>query len=220
MSYIQLMLKQYIKRLVFKYTSFGKPRYNFGVEPIQLTTIINTIEKVASRKSSFNFFEIGVARGLTTRFVAEHIRNQHYNCDYYCIDTFSSFTASDLLHETEQRGKTKQELIGFNYNDFETWKNNFKEFPFIKPIQSDAKSYNFNQHSCIDIVFLDVDLYKPTQHVLAAISDLVQRGSTIIVDDVKDNNSWDGAYQAFMEHVNAHGLSYSIIGNKCGVISI
>ena len=163
------MLKQYLKRLVFKHTSFGKPRYNFGVEPIQLTTIINAIEKVASKKSSFNLFEIGVARGLTTRFIAEHIRNQHYNCDYYCINTFS---------------------------------------------------YNFNQHSCIDIVFLDVDLYIPTQHVLSAISDLVQTGSTIIVDDVKDNNSWDGAYQAFMEHVNTHDLPYSIIRNKCGVISI
>ena len=42
--------------------------------------------------------------------------------------------------------------------------------------------------------------------------------SVIIVDDVKDNNEWDGAFQAFMEFVNGKKLNYYLIGNKCGVI--
>jgi hypothetical protein len=42
--------------------------------------------------------------------------------------------------------------------------------------------------------------------------------STIIVDDVVDNNQWDGAYQAFMEFVNENKLNYYLVGNKCGVI--
>ena len=42
--------------------------------------------------------------------------------------------------------------------------------------------------------------------------------SVIIVDDVADNNRWDGAYQAFMEFAKERGLDHETVGNKCGII--
>ena len=44
-------------------------------------------------------------------------------------------------------------------------------------------------------------------------------GGIIMVDDVKDNNMWDGAYQAFNEFVKSNSYKYRIVGNKCGIIN-
>ena len=44
-------------------------------------------------------------------------------------------------------------------------------------------------------------------------------GGIIIVDDIKNNHAWDGAYQAFNEFVNSNSYNYRIIGTKCGIIN-
>ena len=55
-------------------------------------------------------------------------RRENINCEFYCIDTFSSFVEEDIKYEVENRGKSRNELIGFSYNSFEVWKKNFKDF--------------------------------------------------------------------------------------------
>ncbi len=70
--------------------------------------------------------EIGVARGMTTRFLAEHISLQNYNVDYFCLDTFSSFIDKDINYEVEKRNKNKKDLFAFEYNDYSKWKKKFK----------------------------------------------------------------------------------------------
>jgi len=206
-----------IKKLTFKYTNFAKPKYEYNVEPAQLSELIKSIDESASIKKT-TIVEIGVARGMTTKFLAEHISLQSYNVDYYCIDTFSSFVDKDIDFEVNKRNKSRKDLLGFSYNDYLKWSKNFQEYSFIKPIKHDCSTFDFSSIAPIDLCFLDVDLYLPTIKTLNNIWDFMAEGSTIIVDDVMDNNEWDGAYQAFMEFVNDRKLNYYLVGNKCGVI--
>ena len=211
------ILTEHIKKFIFRHTNFAKPKYKYNVEPVQLSELIKSIDALSSVKKN-TIVEIGVARGMTTRFLAEHISLQNYNVDYYCIDTFSSFTDKDINHEIEKRNKNKEDLLGFTYNDYSKWKKNFQEYKFIKPIKCDCSTFDFSSIAPINLCFLDVDLYLPTIKTLNNIWNFMAKDSVIFVDDVMDNNEWDGAFQAFMEFVNDKKLNYYLIGNKCGVI--
>ncbi|MGI9406062.1 MAG: class I SAM-dependent methyltransferase [Hyphomicrobiaceae bacterium] len=212
-------LKEFAKKIAFRHTNLFRPKYPYSIEPIQLSKIIASIDEVLADKDGKGcIVEIGVARGKTSRFIVEHIIKSGYDVDYYCIDTFSSFTDDDLQYEVENRGKRMVELQGFAYNDFETWKKNFKEFGFVKPIQADASAFDFSTIAPIDFCFLDVDLYIPTRNVMTSISEHMSQHSILMCDDVRDEGSWDGAYQAFMEHVRERDLAYEIFGTKCGFI--
>ena len=46
----------------------------------------------------------------------------------------------------------------------------------------------------------------------------MNKGGILMVDDVRENNSWDGANQAFNEFVNENSLKFKLVGKKCGVI--
>ena len=121
------LVKEFVKKLAFRYTKFGKPNYPYNVEPIQLSTIIMEIERLKDFDGCI--CEIGVARGMTTRFIAEHIRYQKIENKnmYFALDTFNSFIGSDLTYEIDKRGKSLRDLRGFEYNSFEKWKNNFSK---------------------------------------------------------------------------------------------
>jgi len=211
-------LKELTKSLVFKHTNFAAPKYRYNVEPIQLAALINQIELTKNIKGSV--IEIGVARGMTTRFLCQHIANQNLQnfCDLYAIDTFTSFTETDLEYEVQQRGKSLFDLKAFNYNDVDVWKKNFRDFPFLKVIQADCSDVDYAKLGPIKLAFLDVDLYLPTKNVLPKLyADLIP-GGAILVDDVLSNNTYDGAYQAYIEFCQLQNIMPEIIGNKCGVI--
>ena len=209
---------EFLKKIIFRFTNLANPKYDYNIEPAQLLELLTSIDNFASKTQKSCIVEIGVARGMTTRFLSEHISLKNYNVEYYCIDTFSSFTDKDLNFEVKKRGKNTKELLGFSYNDYKKWKINFKKFSFIKPIKHDCSTFDFSTIAPINLCFLDVDLYLPTKNTLNNIWDHMAINSTIIVDDVMDNNQWDGAYQAFMEFVNEKKLNYYLVGNKCGVI--
>ena len=210
-------LTELIKRLIFRHTNFAKPSYKYNVEPAQLSELIKSIDRLAMGRKN-TIVEIGVARGMTTRFLAEHISLNNYNVDYFCLDTFSSFIDKDINYEVEKRNKNKKDLLAFKYNDYSKWKKNFQEYKFIKPIKCDCSTFDFSSIAPINLCFLDVDLYKPTINTLNNIWDFMAEDSVIIIDDVKENNEWDGAFQAFMEFVNEKKLNYYLVGTKCGVI--
>jgi hypothetical protein len=209
---------EFLKKIIFRFTNLANPKYDYNIEPAQLLELLTSIDNFASKTQKSCIVEIGVARGMTTRFLSEHISLKNYDVEYYCIDTFSSFTDKDLNFEVKKRGKNTKELLGFSYNDYKKWKINFKKFSFIKPIKHDCSTFDFSTIAPINLCFLDVDLYLPTKNTLNNIWDHMAINSTIIVDDVMDNNQWDGAYQAFMEFVNEKKLNYYLVGNKCGVI--
>lgn len=212
-------MKEFLKTIAFRYTKFGAPRYSYNVEPAQLAEIVTSLNTLGKLRDKLNIFEIGLARGMTTRFIVEHVRKSGLSVNFYCLDTFSSFTEADLEYETKHRGKTLGELAGFKYNDYETWKSNFAEFDFVNAIQCDASTFDFSKvEGGVDFMFLDVDLYQPTLKVLRNVKDFLNDGAIILVDDVQDGNSWDGAYQAFFEYIKEEGLEGEVIGNKCGKI--
>tara|TARA_A100001015_G_scaffold317895_1_gene436078 strand:+ start:129 stop:776 length:648 start_codon:yes stop_codon:yes gene_type:complete len=206
-----------IKKFIFNYTGFGAPNYSYNLEPIQLSEIILSIEKTKELKGSI--CEIGVARGMTSRFICEHLKSQNYDEEFYCIDTFTSFEKDDINFEIENRKKNEKELKGFDYNNFDQWKKNFKKFDFVKPVKADIKKFDFKSISPIKLVILDVDLYKPTIIALNNLKKNMVSGGIVIVDDIKNNHVWDGAYQAFNEFVNSNSYNYKIVGNKCGIIN-
>jgi len=160
-------MKAFLKKVAFRYTKIGAPHYQYGVEPIQLAEIIFGIEHVRKMRKTINIFEIGVARGMTSRFICEHIISQKINARFYCIDTFASFLPEDIDYEITVRNKTKAELRGFSYNDYNIWRKNFAQFDFLTIVKGDAAEFDFSKVSGgVDVMLLDVDLYKPTIAVL------------------------------------------------------
>lgn len=218
MSNLFKSVKEAAKSFAFKYTTLGVPTYRYNIEPIQLATLINEIERLKGVKG--NILEIGVARGLTTRLLCQHIVYQKLESTLtlYAIDTFDSFTSADLEYEVQKRGKLLPELKAFGYNDFEVWKKNFIQFPFVQAIQSDCSIVDYSKLGPIKVAFLDVDLYLPTKKTLAKVYDVLVDGGVILVDDVLANNKYDGAYHAYMEFCEEHKITPQVIGNKCGLI--
>jgi hypothetical protein len=213
----KIKLKEYGKRIIFRYTSFGAPQYLYNIEPIQLARLVNEIERLKNVGGSI--CEIGVARGMTTRFLAEHLRQSGLaEQKIYAIDTFKSFLEADVDYEIKNRGKTKDSLIGFGYNDYRTWLNNFGEFSSVVPIKADCGAFDYKSIAPIKIALVDVDLYLPTRTALSRIFDNLVMEGVILVDDVKANEVYDGAYEAYMEFCSEYGIRPEVIGNKCGVI--
>lgn len=211
-------LREAAKAFAFRYTSLGAPRFPYNLEPVQLAALVNEIERLKDVKG--DIVEIGVARGMTSKFLCEHIRRQNLEDTliYYAIDTFSSFVEEDLAFEEKIRGKSRFSMRAFEYNDYNVWQKNFSSYHFLKAIQSDCSIFNYDSIAPLKLSFLDVDLYLPTQKTLPKLYAATVSGGAILVDDVMDNNVFDGAYQAYMEFCEERGIEPRVIGNKCGVI--
>ena len=213
-------LNEKLKSFVFKYTSFGAPTYHYNVDPIQLSFLVNEIDNLDS--ISGNVLEIGVARGMTTKFLAEHIKRQSMSNTliYYALDTFNSFNQEDLEYEVLKRKKKLNDMIAFNYLSLEAWKRNFKEYEFIKPVKCDCSIVDYKLFTPIKLVFLDVDLYLPTKKALDRIYPHLVSGGTIAVDDCTydTDGRFDGSFKAYEEFVNENNLTLKIVGNRLGII--
>lgn len=214
-------IREITKSILFRNMAIGKPTYCYQLEPIQLAEIVFGLEAIMQgRTSPATIVEIGVARGMTSRFIAEHIRASGYDVRFYCIDTFSSFTDEDLTHEETCRGKSRNDMAVFTYNDFTAWKRNFAEFEFVEPIQADAGRFDYGSIGPIDFCFLDVDLYRPTLSALERLWPNMADRSILMVDDVNEHDPlWDGAHEAFMEFARERELPFRLSGSKCGVLS-
>ena len=70
----------------------------------------------------------------------------------------------------------------------------------------------------IKLSFLDVDLYLPTKNALSKLYDVTVTGGVILIDDVLNNNTYDGAFQAYMEFCSSKNIIPKVIGNRCGII--
>lgn len=125
------LLVEPLKRLVFKYTPFGAPNNPYNVDPIQLATIIN--ELVRMQYTLGTVVEIGVARGMTTRFMAEHLVSLGINNqEIFAIDTFNAFVKNDIDYEVSRRDKNRNELTNFNYITYDKWRKNFSQYSICK----------------------------------------------------------------------------------------
>lgn len=218
-TYKTNLFKEISKKIAFRYLGLGKPNYPYMLDPIQLSFLVENIDLLFKKlKRPLNIYEIGVARGMTTSFLASHIIFEDLPHKIFCIDTFSGFTEKDLNYETNHRGKTRKELLGFSYNDFSIWKQNFSNANFIYPIQCDISEYKFQKNQTVDIVLADVDLYLPTKALLSKFYEKLTKGGVILVDDVKNESCWDGAHQAYFEFCKELSLKPNLIGRKSGIL--
>jgi hypothetical protein len=205
------------KKLAFRYTRLGVPGYPYIVEPIELATIVSELERV--RDLTGSILEVGVAWGQTTRFVCEHlVRSGRSEERLYAIDTFESFCPRDVEFEVNHRGKTREEVSGFGYLDFDVWKKNFRKFKFLTAFKADCSTFDYARVAPIKFAFLDVDLYLATLSALRHIYENLVVGGVVLVDDVMQPSRWDGANQAYNEFCAEYGLPAQIIGNKMGII--
>jgi hypothetical protein len=208
-----------IKGLLFKYTRLMDPKYLYLVEPIQLAFLVNFLESIKNNGGSI--LEVGVDKGMTTRFLCEHIRLSKSPIKYFVVDTFNSFTDDDVNYEVENRSKPKfdSDFLNFTYNDFNVWSTKFKEFSFLTAYKSDCSKFDYSKIDKLQLVFLDVDLYLPTFKALELIYDQLEYGGCIMVDNVSLSYSiYDGAYQAYNEFCNKYNIPVQYLGNNAGLI--
>ena len=52
---LKKILSENLKKFVFKYTNIGKPKYQYNIDPLQLTEIIISLEKVKEVIQRHNF---------------------------------------------------------------------------------------------------------------------------------------------------------------------
>jgi len=210
-------IRELAKKLAFRYASLGAPEYPYIVEPIQLATFVNELDRV--KNTSGSILEIGVSRGMTTRFICEHLVASGRTEERFCvIDTFESFVPKDVRYEVKHRGKAPGEIWGFGYIDYDAWKRNFRKFPFLCAHKADCSTFDYSLVSPIKFAFLDVDLYLATKAALSHIYANLVDGGVILVDDVMRPSRWDGAYQAYSEFCDELGLPFHQVGNKMGII--
>ena len=209
--------QEFAKKIAFRYTPFGAPHYPYPcMEPIELATLVMEMERLRGKPGAI--FEIGVARGMTTRFLAEHIQASGSGDRLIAIDTFSSFVDSDVAFEIAHRGKNRIDIAAFAYNNFEAWKRNFRAFDFVEAIKADCAQVDYGSIGPVKLALLDVDLYLPVSRTLPPLYGALVPGGVILVDDVAGDKVYDGAHQAYHEFCAERGLAPTMVGNKCGLI--
>jgi hypothetical protein len=89
---LRRILAQSLKQVAFRHTSLGVPKYPFNIEPLQLATLVFEIDR--PRDTIGAIVEVGVARGMTTRFISEHLPSERDARirGLYAIDTFPIFS--------------------------------------------------------------------------------------------------------------------------------
>lgn len=209
---------QFLKRAAFRWPILRdvfRPRYQFNIHPSQLVWLANALD--ATRGSGGCVVEVGVARGMTSMFLLQHMNMSDPSRTYYCIDTFGGFTARDVAVETAARGKRRGgEFNGFSYADAATFERNLRLCGFrnFKVISGDAARVDWSQLPPIDVMLLDVDLYAPTKAVLESSRARWSRGARIMVDDCQavSANRFDGAGQAYREFCQSAGIEPCYVG--------
>ena len=204
----------------------SRPRYQYNLEPSELAWLCQGITETFddAKNDSKNglgcVVEVGVARGMTTIFLLEHMRTLGDRRKYYCLDTFSGFTEEDIDFEVNRRRKKEKLYGGFSYNDLDVFKNNLKkeDYENVICIKYDAGKFDFSRLPTIDVILIDVDLYLPTIKCLENCWDHVNIGGRLLIDDVKDKGIYDGAYQAYTDFIKDKELAFITIGSKGGAI--
>jgi len=213
------IIHEIIKKYVFKFSKILDPRYPYLLEPIQLAFLVNFLEQHRDLKGAL--LEVGVDKGMTTRFLCEHVIKSKIDIKYFVIDTFSSFTDADINYEVENRGKVRNDpnFKNFTYNNYDTWVSKFKDISFLSAIKCDCSEFNYQNLGPLKLVLLDVDLYLPTLRALEKIYKQLEVGGCIMVDNVSmDCSIYNGACEAYYTFCNENNIPVNLIGGNSGLV--
>jgi len=200
----------------FRKYFYPKYRYNFSAP--QLCFLCQTLG--ATKSVTGSIFEVGCARGETTIFLKNYMKNSGIEKSYYAIDTFSGFVEEDIEYEQKNRGKTNR------YRSFRKNKKKWfdgtldqNDFSDVISIQADINEYDLSRHYPVSFALLDVDLYRPVKSGLSKLYRGLEPGGVIIVDDCDENDArWDGADQAYKEFMQEISQPVDIVLGKLGII--
>jgi SAM-dependent methyltransferase len=217
-GYKILILLKELKDFFLKERSVFPKNKNQAFSAKQLEFLVEKSEKCSKTKGIF--LEIGCAIGNTTLFINKKLKEKGIVREYLGVDTFSGFVYEDAVHEINHRNKTIFLLRNFKLQrqkwfDKKMLKNNLEN---VSSVKSDIKKFDFNSIGKIAFCLLDIDLYKPIKFVLPLLYERLSPGGTIIVDDVKPNMKWDGAYQAYKEFTKEKNLPFIVQHGKLGII--
>lgn len=193
--------------------------YDYMFSPAQLAFLVSCLDD--TRKVDGPIVEVGCALGKTTVYLDRHLTDVGDERRYLCVDTFSGFVPDDVEFEASKRNKTRSLLDGFSVNQKSWFDLNLADnhITRVSTFESDIKRFDLSSHAPrISFCLLDVDLYQPIKVGLEKIVPLLGKGGIVVVDDVKPNNTFDGAYQAYVEYVETHQLPEEIVHGKLGVI--
>lgn len=192
-------------------------RYVYNFTPEQLGFFVECLSK--TRAVPGDILEIGCANGATACFLNRHMQVTGIDKNYFCVDTFSGFTESDIRFESEKRGKQRSMFKGFRRNSIERVEYMLKQNGCSNAfcIETDVKDYVVQNP--VSFCLLDVDLYLPTRDALKKVWSQLSPGGMIVVDDCVPNNMFDGALQAYEEFRHAIGAKADFRLSKLGVIT-
>lgn len=157
--------------------------------------------------------------------------DSNINKDYYCIDTFSGFTAENIAVEKQERGKNHDYDGEFKNNNSAWFRESLakRHITNVNVIEGDiCKLDNKRLPDRIAFCLLDVDLYEPVKVGLEKVYERLSPGGIIVVDDCwsKPKHLWvdgvgdayDGAMQAYKEFVSINNIPEKFVETKLAVI--
>ena len=196
-------------------------RYEYMFTPAQLAFLLRCLDETEAVPGVV--VEIGCATGRTTVFLNKHLDELRSARRYVCVDTFSGFADDDVTFETSRRGKSAAALEGFRVNDKEWFDRNLKDngIDRVKSYASDIKTFDLASAAPkISMCLLDVDLYQPIKVGLAKVLPLVSPGGLVVVDDMIENTTFDGARKAYRDFTTESGRPEEIVLSKLGVVRV
>lgn len=213
--------REIAKRIAYRSKALNwisRPTFGYNLKVAQIVALVDALDR--TRHLGGSVIEIGVARGMTTVFLNRHMDETGDPRKYICVDTFSGFIPEDVAYEREQRGKEDPTLNGFAYNDARVFEDNMRALGLdrVVVIQKDCGALTLEELGPVSAALLDVDLYLPTKRAIGTIYDALIPGGILMVDDVAENTTYDGAAAAYYEFCAERGLKPHVIANKGGML--
>ena len=190
------------------------PRYPYWVDPGTLAEMLRLIDEPRNKEGAI--VEVGVARGITSVFLLEHMKTTRDPRPLVMIDTFHGFTAKAIQHEVAHRNRRKRDLANFSYGSAAVLRKSLNRLGYrnFRIIAGDCEDIDWRDIGRVAGLLLDVDLYRPTLATLDAVWPLLCPHGGIVVDDCIEPHWADGSLEAYTEFIKRHALPFIRIGGK------
>lgn len=188
-------IKNKIKRVITKWISRGKAYLKTGkfivVTPHRLQMLEIAMQYVKNEKVQGEYFEFGVARGLT--FAGAYLLSRKYETQirkFYAFDSFCGFPELGEIDREFERFKTGEEswsIVEFDETlkkaDVDREQVEIVKGWFRDTLNSNLSTQLSDLNAKASIVWIDCDLYESSKQALNFIAPFLQNGSVVIFDD-------------------------------------
>lgn len=148
--------------------------------------------------ADIDYFEFGVATGLSFRWWVDAIKNE--DSRFYGFDTFTG------LPEAWGPFKKGDMSNGEKPPEIDDQRHSFYQGVFQQTLGDFLASYHSDRKK---VVHLDADLYSATLFVLTSMSPFLKKGDILLFDEF---NVPMHEYKAFMEWVESYYINYTVLG--------